>query len=84
MRRVSNAVNSTMNLLSDAAIAQLGERQTEDLKVPASIHGFGKAPRVFTAPKLVLPDYSSVEKSNLRDRHARTQLGNIALQGIAP
>ena len=25
-----------------AEIAQLGERQTEDLKVPCSIHGFGK------------------------------------------
>ena len=26
----------------EAEIAQLGERQTEDLKVPCSIHGFGK------------------------------------------
>ena len=33
-------------LVSDlqlAAIAQLGERQTEDLKVPGSIPGLGKA-----------------------------------------
>ena len=29
-------------ILADAAIAQLGERQTEDLKVPGSIPGLGK------------------------------------------
>ena len=29
---------------TEAAIAQLGERQTEDLKVPSSIPGLGKAP----------------------------------------
>ena len=28
-------------MLFDAAIAQLGERQTEDLKVPGSIPGLG-------------------------------------------
>ena len=27
---------------ADAAIAQLGERQTEDLKVPGSIPGLGR------------------------------------------
>ena len=68
MRQVSNGVNSTMNFLSEAAIALLGERQTEDLKVPGSIPGLRKVPRVFAAPKLVLPGYSSVEKPNLRDR----------------
>ena len=31
----------TMSLVSQAAIAQLGERQTEDLKVPGSIPGLG-------------------------------------------
>ena len=29
--------------VSMAALAQLGERQTEDLKAPCSIHGGGKA-----------------------------------------
>ena len=31
-----------MNFTSLAAIAQLGERQTEDLKVPGSIPGGGR------------------------------------------
>ena len=31
------------HICDDAAIAQLGERQTEDLKVPGSIPGGGKA-----------------------------------------
>ena len=30
-----------MHIISAAEIAQLGERQTEDLKVPGSIPGFG-------------------------------------------
>ena len=30
-----------MHQAADAAIAQLGERQTEDLKVPGSIPGLG-------------------------------------------
>ena len=30
-----------MREAADAAIAQLGERQTEDLKVPGSIPGLG-------------------------------------------
>ena len=30
---------------TEAAIAQLGERQTEDLKVPGSIPGLGIVPR---------------------------------------
>ena len=30
-----------MHVISAAEIAQLGERQTEDLKVPGSIPGFG-------------------------------------------
>ena len=32
----------TGSIVSQAAIAQLGERQTEDLKVPGSIPGGGK------------------------------------------
>ena len=38
------------NSLRQAAIAQLGERQTEDLKVPGSIPGLGN----FSVSKLVL------------------------------
>ena len=32
---------SKVSQVSEAAIAQLGERQTEDLKVPGSIPGLG-------------------------------------------
>ena len=34
-------INATTRLLSQASIAQSGERQTEDLKVPGSIPGRG-------------------------------------------
>ena len=34
-------VLSCVHMLTSAAIAQLGERQTEDLKVPGSIPGLG-------------------------------------------
>ena len=34
-------ITSATILLTSAAIAQLGERQTEDLKVPGSILGLG-------------------------------------------
>ena len=37
----------------EAAIAQLGERQTEDLKVPGSILGLGMTPT--GAPKELKP-----------------------------
>ena len=33
--------NASGEVMSNAAIAQLGERQTEDLKVPGSIPGEG-------------------------------------------
>ena len=33
-------------LFAEAAIAQLGERQTEDLKVPGSVPGLGNLVRV--------------------------------------
>ena len=44
---------------SSAAIAQLGERQTEDLKVPGSIPGLGMSPPA-PAPRVGLGgrDYS--------------------------
>ena len=78
---MSNAVNSTMNLLSDAGIAQLGERQSEDLKVPASILGFGKAPRVFAAPKLqILKTNFSVKPAMTRTvRTGRMRRGSTAV-----
>ena len=36
-----DATNHPLTSLASAAIAQLGERQTEDLKVPGSIPGLG-------------------------------------------
>ena len=43
-----------MGILHRAAIAQLGERQTEDLEVPGSIPGFGTfaSARVMLRPRL--------------------------------
>ena len=38
---ISHGLSKQVRLLSKAAIAQLGERQTEDLEVPGSIPGFG-------------------------------------------
>ena len=35
------AITEMLVMLIEAAIAQLGERQTEDLKVPGSIPGLG-------------------------------------------
>ena len=49
-----------------AAIAQLGERQTEDLKVPGSIPGLG----TYFALLLSL---ASVSRSNLNAKHTRVQ-----------
>ena len=40
VRLARHSIKHRMN--SQAAIAQLGERQTEDLKVPGSIPGLGK------------------------------------------
>ena len=37
-----DATHHSLTSLASAAIAQLGERQTEDLKVPGSIPGLGK------------------------------------------
>ena len=36
-----DATHHSLTSLASAAIAQLGERQTEDLKVPGSIPGLG-------------------------------------------
>ena len=51
-----------MRIESRAAIAQLGERQTEDLKVPGSIPGLG----IFVLPLLQPP--CGFEKIRLRLR----------------
>ena len=43
---------TVVKILSTAAIAQLGERKTEDLKVPGSIPGLG----IFPLPRSLLGD----------------------------
>ena len=54
------------NIISKASLAQLGERQTEDLKVPGSIPGGGTHIFYFTHTKYI---YDSVGSSgNLRPR----------------
>ena len=46
-RDVTGTEYSVSIVSAAAAIAQLGERQTEDLKVPGSIPGFGKIKKIF-------------------------------------
>ena len=40
-RSITMCFNKMLNTFQPAAVAQLGERQTEDLKVPGSIPGLG-------------------------------------------
>ena len=47
-----------------AVIAQLGERLTEDLKVPCSIHGYG----IFFALKSNKSPYGPMDKASRRFR----------------
>ena len=61
-----------------AAIAQLGERQTEDLKVPGSIPGLGKAICPSYPRYLVVRDFAKVWRTKKQIRlHARASLAQL-------
>ena len=60
----ASLLTSCSKLMTAAAIAQLGERQTEDLKVPGSIPGLGMCISMFRFRKHGLGKSMSIVLSN--------------------
>jgi hypothetical protein len=64
MHEAGSITKCDMNKIVFAAVAQLGERQTEDLKVPGSIPGLGmRIPYYFPCPRACQRRKEGMEKT---------------------